>query len=280
MDAVPSFVIVGHVTLDVVGDDLVAGGTATYAGRMARNLGETVGVVTSARVDFDFASALPGIKVVNCPSKETTTFENRYVDGRRAQYIRAVADPISGKDVPIDWRKARTALFAPLANEVNADVGSTFIGTLCAATPQGWLRRWGTDGLVVSEGWEALVDRLSQLDAVILSEDDVRRDAVTIDRLRQAIRLLVVTRGSRGSILYENGFPFEFAPFLATEIDPTGAGDVFAAAFLVDFSRRGDARHACTFANCAASFAVEAVGADGVPTIEQIEHRLRENQRG
>lgn len=280
MDAAPSFVIVGHVTLDVVGNDFVVGGTATYAGLMAHNLGEAVGVVTSAPIDFDFERALPGIQVQNSPSRNTTTFENSYIDGRRVQYIRAVADPLDGSAIPVGWRGAQTALLAPLANEVGPNVESTFAGTFRAATPQGWLRRWGNDGLVRLEGWDGLLDRLSHLDAVILSEDDVKRDAATIDRLRRSIQRLVVTRGSRGSVLFDKGIAHEFAAFPTIEVDPTGAGDVFAAAFLVEFGRTGDAGHACTFANCAASFAVEAIGANGVPTIEQIRDRLRVNKRG
>lgn len=276
----PSFVIVGHVTLDVVPGGRVPGGTPTYAGRMARNLGERVGVVTSAAADFDFAAVLPGIQVANRPARQTSTFENRYVDGAREQYIRAVAEPLDGEAVPEAWRGARTVLLAPLTNEVQPGVEGAFPGAVRAATPQGWLRRWGADGLVRLEGWDTLVERLSRLDAVVLSEEDVRRDAATIDRLRRSIPLLVLTQGARGATLFRHGVGTPFRPFPAREVDPTGAGDVFAGAFLVELARSGDPERACIFANCAASFAIEAPGADGVPTPEQIAARLGAGVRG
>jgi sugar/nucleoside kinase (ribokinase family) len=45
------------------------------------------------------------------------------------------------------------------------------------------------------------------------------------------------------------------------EVDPTGAGDVFAAAFLVRYHETGDALEAAAFAACAASCVVEGIGA-------------------
>ena len=276
----PGFVIVGHVTLDIVPGGLVPGGTVTYAGRMARNLGASVGVVTSAAPDFDFAAALPGIQVANRPAGRTSTFENRYVGETRQQYVRAVAAPLDGAAVPDAWRHAGTVLLAPLTNEVREGTEDVFAGALRAATPQGWLRRWGADGLVRLAGWEALVPRLARLDAVVLSEEDVQRDAATIDLLRRNVPLLVVTHGARGSTLFRHGVGTTFPAFPANELDPTGAGDAFAGAFLVELARTGDPERASVFANCAASFVVEAPGADGVPTPEQIAARLGAGVRG
>lgn len=280
MSESPSFVIVGHVTRDVVGDGFVVGGTATYAGKMARNLGERVGIVTSAAADFDPVAALPGIAVVVVPAAETSTFENRYRGGGRVQYIRAVAAPLDSAAIPPAWRGASTVLLAPLTNEVEARVEDAFDAARLAATPQGWLRRWDADGLVRLEGWESVVERLARLDVVILSEDDVLRDQATIGMLRERIPLLVVTRGARGATVFRHGVGEVFPAFPAREVEPTGAGDVFAGAFLVELRRTGDPARACVFANCAASFAVESAGAEGVPSAAQIARRLAENGRG
>lgn len=276
----PSFVIVGHVTKDVVADGFVYGGTATYAGRMALGLGQRVGVVTSASPDLDFSTALPGVQVACTPAAATSTFENRYAGGTRIQYIRAVAAPLDGSAVPESWRDAQIALLAPLTNEVMPGVEQRFRGAQLGATPQGWLRRWGADGLVSLDGWGTVVERLAALDAVVLSEDDVQRDQATIELLRRRLPLLVVTHSSRGATLYRDGRATLFPAFPVAEVDPTGAGDVFAAAFLVELRRTGDPGRACVFANCAASFAVEAPGAEGIPTPAQIAARLAEAGRG
>jgi 1D-myo-inositol 3-kinase len=277
--ATPSFVIVGHVTRDVVPGGFTVGGAATYAGRMARSLGERVGVVTSASDDFDFQAALPGVEVVRVPADETSTFENRYVGDTRIQYIRAVAAPLDASAVPEAWRSAEIAYLAPLTNEVAPGVEAAFPRSMVAAGPQGWLRRWGPDGLVKLNGWATVVERLARLDAVILSEDDVQRDEATIDMLRRRIPMLVVTRSSKGGTLFRNGEPVGYPAFPATEVDPTGAGDAFAAAFLIHLRESRDPIAACRFASCAASFVVEAPGADGIPSPEQIARRLAAGPR-
>ena len=56
-------------------------------------------------------------------------------------------------------------------------------------------------------------------------------------------------------------------------MDPTGAGDVFAAAYLVRYRETSDALESARFASCAASFCVEAQGTEGIPTRAQMEER-------
>jgi sugar/nucleoside kinase (ribokinase family) len=59
-------------------------------------------------------------------------------------------------------------------------------------------------------------------------------------------------------------------------VDPTGAGDVFAAAFLVRYRETGDPFASALFASCAASLSVEAPGLEGVPTRARVEERFRQ----
>ena len=53
-------------------------------------------------------------------------------------------------------------------------------------------------------------------------------------------------------------------------------GDVFAAAYLVRYGETADELESARFASCAASFCVQAQGADGIPTRPAVEARLRE----
>jgi sugar/nucleoside kinase (ribokinase family) len=57
-------------------------------------------------------------------------------------------------------------------------------------------------------------------------------------------------------------------------MDPTGAGDVFSAAFLIRLAETGDPCEAARFANVAASFSIEAPGVSGIPTRRQVEAYL------
>ena len=57
--------------------------------------------------------------------------------------------------------------------------------------------------------------------------------------------------------------------------DPTGAGDVFAASFLLHYRQTGDPVTSLEFAHCVASFAVEAEGTLGIPTYAQVSERQK-----
>ena len=61
-----------------------------------------------------------------------------------------------------------------------------------------------------------------------------------------------------------------------TEVDPTGAGDVFAAAFLVRYQETGDPLEAAAFGACAASCAVEGVGTSTLGDRAEVEQRLEQ----
>ena len=71
-----------------------------------------------------------------------------------------------------------------------------------------------------------------------------------------------------------NGDPYHVLADGATEVDETGAGDVFATTALVEYHRRADPWEAVAAAACAGAAAVEAPGADGVPDREALERRL------
>jgi sugar/nucleoside kinase (ribokinase family) len=60
------------------------------------------------------------------------------------------------------------------------------------------------------------------------------------------------------------------------EVDANGAGDVFATAFLIRYHETRSAVRAAQFAASVASYHVEQVGTDGIPTRAMAEARFRE----
>jgi sugar/nucleoside kinase (ribokinase family) len=82
---------------------------------------------------------------------------------------------------------------------------------------------------------------------------------------------MIVTRGAAGALLFLEGHQpaARFPGYPAHEVDPTGAGDVFAGAFMIQLYRTGDAAAAVDFANRVAACSVEAPGVDGIPTYEE-----------
>lgn len=284
----PSFLAIGHVTHDLLPDlSFALGGTVTFAALTAYHLGLVSALVTCAddRLLTELPALLPGIALAARSSPATTTFENSYTDGFRTQYLRARATQLAFTDIPSTWLAAPLVLLGPLAQEIPLDLVRALPrqpGSLLAATPQGWLRRWDATGRVWPTPWEQVEAFLPLLDVLILSHDDLlpfaenRRDKA--DELLASwsmhVPLLLATDGRAGATLFKHGKTTHFPPYPATEVDPTGAGDVFAAAFLVHFSQHADPYAATDFANCTASLSIEHPGITGIPTLAHIQKRL------
>jgi 1D-myo-inositol 3-kinase len=285
----PDFLTIGHITRDIHPDGTFSlGGTVTFAALTAYRLGLVAAIITCADVDLlaELPSRLPEIGLAAHSSLATTAFINTYHEGFRTQYLQARADQLQVEDVPEPWRDAPVILLGPLVQELSPALARLFPrrpGAIIAATPQGWLRRWDDDGRVWPTPWTAAEEILPLLDVLILSHDDLlpfangnRSDADAIlTSWSMQVPLLVATDGRYGATLFRHGITERFPAYSTHEVDPTGAGDVFAAAFLVHFHRHGDPRHAVDFANCVASLSVEREGIKGIPAMVMVMERLR-----
>jgi len=272
----PDLLAIGHVTKDLTPDGGHAvGGTVTYAAATACSLGASVAVLTSAPPDLDLSSVLRGADVFVVPSPTATTFENIYEGQRRRQYLHSVASPLGTEHLPQTWRHPSIVLLGPLAGELGCDWLGMFPAALVGVTPQGWMRQWNESGLVTTKPWSEAEQVLAKVDVLVLSEEDVAGDEALIQQYGRMARIAAVTRGRCGATVFRDGVARDFPAFRVQELDPTGAGDVFAAAFLLRLKETGDPYLAAPFANCAASFVVEGGGTSAIATREQVEERLR-----
>ncbi len=268
------YLVIGHICQDLLpGGGYGLGGTAAYSALTARNLGQRVAVVTSAAPDLDFRTSLEGVLVSVQAWPATTTFENLYSQGARQQFLRAVAGRIRAEAIPHTWRQAAIVHLGPLAQEMDESLAERFVETnpdvLLAATPQGWMRQWDDSGRVGPKQWDARA--LSPgVRAVILSQEDIGSDAACFETCARRFELAIMTEGRRGATVAWRGELRRFAAHPSREVDPTGAGDVFATAFLVALRESGDAWRAARFANCAGAISVTRPGLQGVPTPQEM----------
>jgi 1D-myo-inositol 3-kinase len=287
----PDFLAVGHVTRDLLPDGgWRLGGTVTFAALTAARLGLRVAIVTSAPPDVLVAldALLPEVAMSVVPSATATTFENIYLPHGRQQFLRGRAAALTLDAIPVVWRNAPIILLGPVAQEIDASIVTALPHSLLAATPQGWLRQWDAEGAVSFGLQPNTVNLAFQLQALILSREDfipamvsedewhrgVARAEATIAGLAQTVPLIAVTCGAEGAYLWRRGVRSNlFDGYPAREVDPTGAGDVFAAAFLCELARTGDAAAAVDFANKVAACSVEAPGGEGIPTREMVAAR-------
>lgn len=269
----PDFLVIGHVTKDLCPDGYRIGGTVTFAAITAARLGRRPAVLTRAAADLPLAEALPGVEILCLPSPVTTTFENVYGPTGRHQIVHAVAGPLHSSDVPPDWRHIPIVLLGPLVQEIGPDMVSCFDG-LIGVTPQGWMRQWDAAGRVSSCPWDCAGHVLPAADVLVLSEEDLGGDLTPLGEYVRLCPTVVLTTGWQGATVFLHGERYEVPPRPTREVDPTGAGDVFTAAFLIRLEETGDPLRAARFANVVASFSVEQSGTAGIPTRAQVERWL------
>lgn len=259
----PSFLAIGHVTWDVLPDDLEAkepGGAVSFASITASRLGLQPAIVTSCADDYPICEVIDALeRYVRVPSRHTSTFENRYdARGDRLQILHACAGDITEDNIPTTWRSPDMLFVGPLTQELPYDCLRWFRPRVSCVVPQGWLRSWAEPlpsevGVStrpppnVSRGW----------DICVISESEI--EPQTLGDWQDITNHLVVTRGRDGADIYSEGesVPVNVPTFSdevdGTGTDTTGAGDVFAAAMLIRFAASGDARHSAIYASACAA---------------------------
>ncbi len=266
------YLCIGHFCHDLHEEAYLLGGTASYSSLLAQSMGYATAVLTSTGDDFAFSHQFQaaGIQVCNKPAPHTTVFKNHYSNGQRVQTIYRRAHTLYATDLPPDWQYPTLVLFCPIANEVDFSLLQRFPKSLKGACLQGWLRQWDEQGRISpkSMDWE----QLKHLDVVIMSEEDIRDNEAFIPPIIDLVAVVIITQGSKGAKVFHHQQELRFPAYPVEEVDPTGAGDVFAFAFLVHYSTHRIASLAIAYAHSAASIAVERLGVSLVKK-EAIEER-------
>lgn len=254
------YLVVGHITRDLAPDGATIGGTAAYSAAAAKTLGCRTAVVTSYADADEMHATLPDVTVHNIPAAATTTFENVYEPDGRVQSIHAVAGSIGTEDIPLAWQRAKIAHIGPVANEVDPQVIGLFSNSIVGLTPQGWMRRWDEDGKVFARPWYEAAKFLPLTAAAFISDEDLDGPAMLND-YRRLSKVLVMTQGPAGCIVYFGDEVRSVPAPKVKAVDLTGAGDIFATAFLVRLHQTaGDPWEAARFANEIAAQSVTAAG--------------------
>jgi hypothetical protein len=268
---------VGHVTLDHYVTGLRPGGSVLYAGRAWRALGRSPGLVTTIGADFLTPSSLTGLTVQAGPSPRTTRFANRYqTDGSRAQHLAAQAPTVGIDLLPAAWRAPKMAFLCPVLGEVDIAAWQPALrqAEVLGVGLQGWLKRAEGDG-TVAHGPDGVDPRqFHGVDVAFLSEEDLAGRLDWLDALCQGVPLVYLTRGAQGCLIFRPGTIDRVGVFETGAVDPTGAGDTFAAATLHALADGAHPIAAARMGAAAASVVVEYQASAPLPALRRAPARL------
>jgi sugar/nucleoside kinase (ribokinase family) len=269
------YLIIGHITQDLTPLGPALGGTASYAALTAKALGLRVGIVTSCRVDLDL-SIFDGISIIRKNASQNSTFINTNTPAGRIQHIKGIAETITLKDIPTAWRNAPIVHLGPVLHEISPEIATAFPETVLGVTPQGWMREWDSNGLISYRPWLESGDILSHANVAVMSLEDVHGDEEVVADFACQLPVFAVTEGSAGSRIYWNGDIRTVRPPQVIEVDPVGAGDIFATSFFIRYQATRDPWESARFATLLAANSVTRKTLAGVPTPDEVKHFMTE----
>ena len=260
------YLLIGHITCDLLPDGEIVGGTVSYSGRVAKALGYKTAVLTSCHPSYHGLSALDGMEVEVVPSESTSTFENVYTTNGRIQTLHHVAQKITAADVPAKWQDPAIVHLAPLTDEVDPAIIHQFPNSIIGLTPQGWMRQWDENGRITPKLWQDAHKYIPHADVVILSQEDLLTPSMVFDYWDWS-GILVLTGGSKGAIVFHEDRAKRIPTIDVQEVDTTGAGDIFATAYLIRYQQTRDPIESARFANIMAAYSVTQSGLDNIEKI-------------
>jgi sugar/nucleoside kinase (ribokinase family) len=279
----PDLVLLGNLLVDdvVFPDGRTrmgqAGGAMLYASLAAALWGARAGLVSLRGDDYpehafdrlrERGVLTDGVRALGRPGVRTWLL----YEGRVRRVVHRLGCPSHEEvspepdDVPAEWRTAKAFHLAPMP----------------LARQELLARRMSAGGALVSLDPHELVteatlprwrELLACTDAFFPSEDELRLDDAQTDPRRALrrlaggrLRFVAYKRGLKGGLLYdarEDRF-HEWTARTHGIVDPTGAGDAFAAGFLVAHLRGLPVEDCLRHGVVTASFAIQDWGPDGL----------------
>ena len=243
-------VVLGHVSIDTIifpngGKIDMPGGAAAAVATSAALAGAKVGLVTKVGEDFprEWLEKLAqyvdirGVKVL--PGKTIHIWVIYREDGRVDSPVEmGVAERMGETPIPEEYLNASIFHLAPIPPEEQLKA----------------LKRLEGKKISLDFNPTYMEDYRNRTDLIreIVSRVEVifpnEREALTITGAKSVeeaaeilhgwgAKLIVITRGERGVLIYDGNFHEFPALPVDGEIDPTGAGDAFAGGFLAGYSR-------------------------------------------
>jgi sugar/nucleoside kinase (ribokinase family) len=290
-----SILVVGSMAYDTIETprgraESAIGGSVSYFALAARFF-SPVSIVAAIGTDFRdedvriFAERAIDIRGVTRRNGPTFRWHGRYHEDMNIRDTVSVALNVFADfspDLLPDQRRSDYVFLANIAPELQAHVLSQVASPKVVAAD--------TMNLWINNERAALVALLPKIGILTLNDEEARmlsgeHNLVRAGRalLRMGPRTVLVKRGEYGVLQFSQDAMFAVPAYPLEEVvDPTGAGDTFAGAFMGYIARKGGLsesalRTAVVYGSVLASFAVERFSIDGLTALtwEDIDARYR-----
>ena len=273
---IPSFLTIGHICKDLEKSSYSIGGTAFFASLTAKKMGLTPFVITKTDPAIVSKLSLLNIKCINIPTKTPTIFHNQDKNGIRIQYLLQAATKIPSTILPETWKNVPIVLLSPIINEVGFNFFSSFAkNSLIGACLQGWIRK--PIKTVIHYKNLPMDKRILRATVLFASKEDFKNNEEKFWELQN--KILILTNGPNGcTIKTENGFT-KIPSVKVNHTNTVGAGDVFAASFLIHYFSSHNPIEAALFANISAAKAISAKTIFEMPNLDEITKSFNKSKK-
>ncbi len=284
----PELVLVGNLLVD----DLVfedgstrmgqAGGALLHAALAAAAWGSRVGCVSVVGTDYPEVAlatlrargvALEGLSALGTPGARVWLLyeeQGRHMVPRQGRPTHEQVSPWP-ELVPLGWQDAPAMHLAPMPLGRQGALAARFAGRVgllsldpCEPVTPASLGAWR--------------EVLAHTDVFFASDEELRLKGVSEAEAVRALaggrlRYVLHKRGARGGTLYDahEGTTHTWTACPAREVDPTGAGDAFAGAFMAALAGGAHVADALARGAATASLAVEGIGSTRLASVTRSE---------
>ncbi len=267
---------IGHLTLDKVVTPksalYMAGGTSFYFSNAIQSMDVNYVLITSiAEKEMKFVWDLrtKDVEVTVFLGKNTVYFENIYSRNmdRRVQKVLQKGDPFT-----IEQMEHIDASIFHLGPLLDDDIPIELIKALAkrgsiSLDAQGYLRKVQNQKVYAND-WLDKREALQYVDILKANETEMEVLTGTNDVCKGArllsdwgVKEVVITLGSKGSVIYANGIFYNIPAYVPAAIaDTTGCGDTYMAGYLYQRIKGATLQDAGEFGAAMASLKIEAPG--------------------
>jgi sugar/nucleoside kinase (ribokinase family) len=252
------------------------GGSVLYAGLFLARSGYAVAIIGKGNDEMKNWIERRDINATYFyRASRVVEFKNVYVQNRREQFARR-GEKIYLSEVPDAAFRSQAILVGSVLQEVDPEIVRAPRQAVLMLEAQGFIRHLSPDGKVLHRkrrDAEAAVRycdilKVDEAEAAVLTAA-TRADTAARVLHQMGPKIVIVTCGEKGVTIFDGSRMIRIRAPAAEVVDPTGAGDVFGAAFLIRYLQTEDLIQAGLFASTAAALSMTEFGTAAVPSAQE-----------